>query len=125
MSQMSGQEPGNRPEADRSYPKEAEQLAQEQTYPAPPPDSAGEPVETTATEAPVGSEAPEDEATTGESTPYGLATEESTAPDPLEPVPGVEEGTRARRVSGESGEQDAPPLSDAEHGGVTPLEPPD
>jgi hypothetical protein len=123
MSQMSGKEPGNRPEADRSYPKEAEQFAQEQTYPGPTPEST-ESAET-ATEAAVGTEAPRDEATTDESTPHGLASEESTVPDPLEPVPGVEQGTRARRVSGESGEQDSPPLGDAEHGGVTPLEPPD
>ena len=116
MSQTSGQEPGMRPDADRSHPKEQEQQAQHQTYPGPTPDTS--PAGTTDT-------GPETGAESSDSTPYGLASEEQDIPEPLQPVPGVEQGTRSRQVAGESGDNELPPVSDAEHGGKIPLEPPD
>jgi hypothetical protein len=122
MSEASGQEPGTRPDADRSHPEEQEQQAQHQTYPGPTPDTRPP---GSAQDADMASETADTGQPSRESTPYGLADEEPAVPDPLEPVPGVEQGTRSRQVAGASGDNELPPVSDAEHGGKTPLEPPD
>jgi hypothetical protein len=125
MSQQSGRDPGTRPDADRSHPKEQEQLAQEMSYPDAGTDTnPAQPVSApdAGTTSPPGGRA--SGGSDAESTPRGLADERPTVPEPLEPVPGVEEGTRSRQVAGDSGDNDLPPVSDAEHGGDLPLEPP-
>jgi hypothetical protein len=147
-TQMRSEEPGNRPDvADRDTTPEQEQLAQADRNDVDleaDGDARVEPGRSTATgtsSATAGGDTdvspaadrvrPEGDAA-GEwaadpqPTPRGYDTDAQSVPEPFQPVPGVEDGTRSRHIAGTDGDNELPPVSDIGHGGdIPPREPPD